>query len=165
MQISKDGQDIGRMEFELYKNHNPKTVENFRSLCAGDNSMKYTYKGSVFHRLINGFMAQGGDFTRGNGTGGISIYGDKFPDENMTLRHTKRGMLSMANAGPNTNGSQFFITFIPCDWLDGNHCVFGEITEGNDVLDMLERAGSRSGRPAAKFVIEDCGEVPVKQEE
>ena len=98
-------------------------------------------------------MAQGGDFTNGNGTGGKSIYGMKFADENMTLEHSKRGMLSMANAGPNTNGSQFFITFDETPWLNGNHCVFGELIEGDDVLKMLELAGSRSGTPSSNLVI------------
>lgn len=143
----------------MYKNHCPKTAENFRSLCAGDNKQGYTYKKSHFHRIIGGFMAQGGDFTNGNGTGGLSIYGAKFPDENMKLRHFKRGQLSMANAGPNTNGSQFFITFAPTDWLDGYHCVFGELVEGDAVLRQLELAGTRSGQPTGKFVIDDCGEV------
>ena len=157
--ISRNGEPLGKMVFELYKNHCPKTAENFRSLCAGDNTKGYTYKKSAFHRIINNFMAQGGDFTAGNGTGGLSIYGAKFPDENMTLRHFKRGQLSMANAGPNTNGSQFFITFAKTDWLDGYHCVFGELIEGDDVLRKMELAGSRSGTPSAKFVIEDSGEV------
>jgi cyclophilin family peptidyl-prolyl cis-trans isomerase len=137
-EITKDGSEFGRIEFELYANHNPKTAENFRSLCCGDNQQGYTYKGSHFHRVIPGFMAQGGDFTAGNGTGGLSIYGPKFKDENMTLKHHKPGMLSMANAGPNTNGSQFFMTFIETDWLDGAHCVFGEVTEGMDLLKEME---------------------------
>lgn len=124
--ISRDGKPVGKItfqvillaliSFQLYADTVPKTAENFRSLCVGDNKEKYTYKKSHFHRIIPGFMAQGGDFTRGNGTGGISIYGSKFPDENFKMKHTKKGLLSMANAGPNTNGSQFFITFIPCDW-------------------------------------------------
>ena len=137
-------------------------MENFRSLCAGDNKQGYTYKKSHFHRIIGNFMAQGGDFTKGNGTGGLSIYGAKFPDENMTLRHFKRGQLSMANAGPNTNGSQFFITFAPTDWLDGYHCVFGELIEGENILKQIELAGSRSGATSSKIVIEECGEVKVE---
>jgi peptidylprolyl isomerase len=111
MQVAKDGTSIGTMKFELYNHITPRTAENFRSLCVGDNSEKLTYKGCKFHRVISDFMAQGGDFERGNGTGGKSIYGMKFEDENFDAKHLKRGMLSMANAGPNTNGSQFFITF------------------------------------------------------
>ena len=156
----------------MYANHVPKTAENFRSLCAGDNSSKYTYKKSAFHRVISDFMAQGGDFTKGNGTGGLSIYGAKFPDENLKLKHFKRGLLSMANAGPNTNGSQFFITFGPTAWyelyidlfinvyvnrLDGAHVVFGELVEGEEALKNIELAGTRSGTPTSKLVIEDCG--------
>lgn len=157
LQVSKNGKTLGKMTFELYHNHNPKTSMNFLSLCKGDK--KLTYKGSPFHRVINKFMAQGGDITKGNGTGGMSIYGRNFPDENMSVKHLKRGMLSMANAGPNTNGSQFFITFIPCDWLNGNHCVFGEIVEGHDVLDAIEACGSQSGKTSADLKIEDCGVV------
>jgi peptidylprolyl isomerase len=104
-------------------------------------------------------MAQGGDITRGDGTGGVSIYGNKFNDENLKLKHFKRGLLSMANAGPNTNGSQFFITFLETSWLDGNHCVFGEMIEGEDVLKQIEAVGSRSGRPSAEIKITDCGMV------
>lgn len=104
-------------------------------------------------------MAQGGDFTKGNGTGGKSIYGNKFNDENFEVSHTKRGQLSMANSGKNTNGSQFFITFIPCDWLDGGHVVFGEVTDGFDVLDKMEKSGTKSGTPLNNFVISDCGQL------
>jgi peptidylprolyl isomerase len=106
-------------------------------------------------------MAQGGDITRGNGTGGISIYGNKFADENLTLKHFKRGLLSMANSGPNTNGSQFFITFAETAWLNGNHCVFGELIEGEDVLKQIESVGTRDGRPRGEIKIADCGQVKV----
>ena len=156
-EISKDGKNLGKMVFELFENHNPKTSKNFLYLCKGYNNLHY--KKNHFHRIINGFMAQGGDITRGNGTGGMSIYGPNFPDENMKVKHIQRGMLSMANAGKNTNSSQFFITFAPCEWLDGNHCVFGEMTEGEDILKQIEASGTRSGQPTSKIVIEDCGEV------
>ena len=117
------------------------------------------FKGSTFHRVITEFMAQGGDFTAGNGTGGESIYGEKFKDENFSLKHTGRGDLSMANAGPNTNGSQFFLTFIPCNWLDGKHVVFGKVVDGWPVLDALEAVGSaETGQTRAPCVIADCGQ-------
>ena len=157
--ITTDGDVVGRMEFMLYEKECPKTCENFRALCTGDNQAGYSYKGSIFHRIINGFMAQGGDFTNHNGTGGVSIYGKKFPDENLTLLHNKRGILSMANAGPNTNGSQFFILLAPAPWLDGKHVVFGEMTEGEETLQVLERAGSQSGSPMYTFKIANCGEL------
>ena len=161
MEVTQDNKPLGKMVFELYANHVPQTAENFRSICAGDNKQGYTYAGSHFHRIIDGFMAQGGDFTNHNGTGGKSIYGAKFPDEvpGLKLQHHSRGMLSMANSGPNTNGSQFFITFGKTEWLNGAHVVFGEIVEGEDILKTLEAHGSRSGATSARFEIAKSGEV------
>ncbi len=163
-EMSVDGKDAGRIEFELWGKTVPKTVENFRALSTGEKGKGKSgkplhYKGSASHRIIPGFMLQAGDFTKGNGTGGESIYGAKFADENFHCKHTGRGLLSMANAGVNTNGSQFFITFKPTKWLDGKHVVFGKVSKGMEVLDKLEKLGSGSGKPSKKVVIKDSGEI------
>ncbi|WP_436785774.1 peptidylprolyl isomerase [Yinghuangia sp. YIM S10712] len=155
--ITVDKEPIGRITFKLFDDVVPQTARNFRELATGQHG--FGYKGSAFHRVIPAFMLQGGDFTRGNGTGGKSIYGEKFADENFQLKHTKPGQLSMANAGPNTNGSQFFITTIVTDWLDGKHVVFGEVVDGMDVVKKIESYGSQSGTPSAQIVIADCGTV------
>ncbi|KFH17501.1 putative cyclophilin 1 [Toxoplasma gondii MAS] len=162
--IAIGGRPAGRVEFELFKSIVPRTVENFRALCTGEKGVGVSgkplcYKNSTFHRIIPSFMCQGGDFTRFNGTGGESIYGRTFADENFKLKHTEPFLLSMANAGPNTNGSQFFITTVPCPWLDGKHTVFGKVTSGQNVIKMMESQGTQSGSVKQTVVITDCGET------
>ncbi|KAF8157118.1 putative cyclophilin [Crassisporium funariophilum] len=155
--ITIGNEKAGRIVFKLYDDVVPKTARNFRELATGQNG--YGYSGSGFHRVIPQFMLQGGDFTKHNGTGGKSIYGEKFADENFQLKHTKPGLLSMANAGKNTNGSQFFITTVVTSWLDGAHVVFGEVVEGFELVKKIESLGSSSGKLSKAVAISQSGTV------
>ncbi|KAK3279954.1 hypothetical protein CYMTET_12187 [Cymbomonas tetramitiformis] len=164
MQIGRgsDGVKLGRIVMELKEDVAPKTAENFKAMCTAPEGNGYA--GSRFHRVIPSFMCQGGDFTNDDGTGGYSIYGRTFADENFQLAHLGAGVLSMANAGPNTNGSQFFMCTAQTPWLDGKHVVFGQIVEGWSVVKACEALGSRSGETSADVVIGECGEVEAHME-
>eukprot|EP00929_Paragymnodinium_shiwhaense_P027892 TRINITY_DN16270_c0_g1_i1.p1 TRINITY_DN16270_c0_g1~~TRINITY_DN16270_c0_g1_i1.p1 ORF type:complete len:320 (-),score=67.15 TRINITY_DN16270_c0_g1_i1:19-978(-) len=163
--IAFDAQPVGQVVIELLADVVPKTAENFRCLCTGEmgrsktSGKKLHFQGSSFHRIIPGFMCQGGDFTAGNGTGGESIYGGKFADENFNKRHVDAGTVSMANSGPNTNGSQFFICTRATPHLDGKHVVFGKVVEGMEIVQQMEACGTAGGKPSRKVSIAACGEV------
>jgi len=165
--ITLGGEPLGRIQFELFADVVPKTAENFRQFCTGESKSHLGrpqgYKGSKFHRIIKDFMCQGGDFLNGDGTGSTCIYGTKtFADENFTIKHTEPGLLSMANAGPNGNGSQFFITTVATPFLDGKHVVFGKVVDGMDTLRKMEnvKTGYRGKEiPNLDVVISQCGEM------
>lgn len=165
LDLSIEGSPAERIVIELFADIVPRTAENFRALCTGEKGIGSVtgkplhYKGIIFHRIIKGFMAQGGDFSKQNGTGGESIYGGKFADENFKLDHSGAGILSMANGGPNTNGSQFFILFKRQPHLDGKHVVFGKVTKGMETIKKIELLGTSDGKPSGVVKIVDCGEV------
>jgi cyclophilin family peptidyl-prolyl cis-trans isomerase len=157
LDVSANNNYLGRILIQLRMDATPHTAENFRSLCTGDKGL--SYKGSIFHRVIPNFMLQGGDITNHNGTGGMSIYGRSFNDENFILNHTVPGVLSMANSGPNTNSSQFFITTQATPWLDGRHVVFGNVVSGMDVVKIIESMGSQIGQTSQIILIQNCGQI------
>ncbi|MCJ1415508.1 Peptidyl-prolyl cis-trans isomerase H [Xylographa parallela] len=162
--ITLGGESLGRIKMELFANVTPKTAENFRQFCTGETKNSQGrpqgYKGCRFHRVIPNFMIQGGDFLNGDGSGSTSIYGTKsFADENFILKHDTAGLLSMANSGPNSNGSQFFITTTPTPFLNNKHVVFGKVVDGMDVVRKIENTRTRSERPVSDVVVSMCGEM------
>jgi len=161
--VSADGEDLGQINFELFDEAVPRTVANFVGLASGQNQKGYTYKNSIFHRVIPNFMLQGGDFTNFDGTGGESIYGPSFEDENFVVKHASPGLLSMANSGPDTNGSQFFVTTVKTPWLDGKHVVFGRVDDQQsfDIVKRIESLGSPSGKTSKQILITDSGILQV----
>ncbi|XP_020685930.1 peptidyl-prolyl cis-trans isomerase CYP21-1 [Dendrobium catenatum] len=165
LDVDIDGQHAGRIIIGLYGEVVPKTVENFRSLCTGEkgrggHGKALHYKGTPFHRIVSGFVIQGGDITYGDGRGSESIYGGTFPDENFIIKHSHAGVVSMVNSGPDTNGSQFFITSVKASWLDGEHVAFGKVLQGMDTVYAIEGgAGTYNGKPRKKVIIVDSGEI------
>ena len=165
---SIEGKKVGRIEIELFEDRVPRTAENFRMLCTGEKGVgrsgaKLHYKGSKIHKIIPGYLLQGGDFIANDGSGNESVYGPRFEDENFSVSHDQKGIVSMANNGRNTNGGQFFITFNKAQWLDGKYVAFGKVVEGMDILDQIEAAGTSNGAPKKVVSVLDCGEIQASE--